>query len=169
MIHGMGSGERVRWARGSEGIELLEAAFDKFTYDRHTHDTYAIGVTLHGVQRFSCRNATHDSRPGDVMIINPGEVHDGRSGFGGRLHVSDVLCSSRYPRRCSRRRGTSAVRCRCPVSRLFGPRSVLSVGSRVEDDGDGPRFAGGGRIAAPEPWDAWRSGCSTSAPRISNG
>src|SRR5262245_23406770 len=83
MIRGMGSGERVRWAHGSEGIELLEAAFDTFTYDRHTHDTYAIGVTLHGVQRFSCRSATHDSTPGDVMVINPGEVHDGRSGTAG--------------------------------------------------------------------------------------
>ncbi|HJZ77332.1 MAG TPA: AraC family transcriptional regulator [Vicinamibacterales bacterium] len=79
----MGSAERVRWARGSEGIELLEAAFDTFTYDRHTHDTYAIGVTLHGVQRFSCRNATHDSTPGHVMVINPGEAHDGRSGTAG--------------------------------------------------------------------------------------
>ena len=79
----MASKERADWARGGAGIELLEAAFEKFMYDRHTHDTYAIGVTLRGVQRFSCRNATHDSTPGQVMVINPGEVHDGRSGTAG--------------------------------------------------------------------------------------
>jgi AraC-like DNA-binding protein len=66
-----------------DGIELLEAEFEQHVYDRHTHDTYAIGVTLRGVQRFWCRQATHDSVPGQVIGINPGEVHDGRSGASG--------------------------------------------------------------------------------------
>jgi AraC-like DNA-binding protein len=76
-------GERVSWARGRDGIELLEATFDRFVYDRHTHDSYAIGVTLRGVQRFRCRHATHDSTPGHVIVIHPGEVHDGESGATG--------------------------------------------------------------------------------------
>jgi hypothetical protein len=74
---------RTEWLTcrtGPDGIELLEAAFDRHIYDRHIHETYAIGVTLRGVQRFWCRGATHDSTPGDVILINPGEVHDGRSG-----------------------------------------------------------------------------------------
>ena len=74
------------WARcrqGRDGIELLEASFDWHVYDRHMHDTFAIGVTLRGVQRFWCRGSTHDSRPGNVIVIDPGEVHDGRSGSHG--------------------------------------------------------------------------------------
>ena len=69
--------------RGPDGIELLQASFDRHVYDRHMHDTYAIGVTLRGVQRFWCRGATHDSTPGHILVIRPGEVHDGRSGSAG--------------------------------------------------------------------------------------
>ena len=75
--------EWIYCPRGCDGVELLEAAFDRHVYDRHIHGTYAIGVTLRGVQRFWCRGATHDSTPGHVIIINPGDAHDGRSGAPG--------------------------------------------------------------------------------------
>jgi AraC-like DNA-binding protein len=68
-------------------VELLEAAFDTHVYDRHMHDALAVGVTLRGVQRFWCRGSTYDSRPGDVIVLDPGDVHDGRSGsHGGYAH-----------------------------------------------------------------------------------
>ena len=75
--------ERVQCAAGRSGVELLEAHFERHVYDRHMHDAYAIGITLRGVQRFWCRGATHDSTPGHVIVINPGDVHDGRSGSAG--------------------------------------------------------------------------------------
>ena len=65
------SREWARAAHGGPGVELLEAAFDHHVYDRHSHDTLAVGVTLRGVQRFSCRGSTHDSRPGDVIVLDP--------------------------------------------------------------------------------------------------
>ena len=68
---------------GRNGVELLQARFERHVYDRHMHDTYAIGVTLRGVQRFWCRGSYHDSTPGQVIVIRPGEVHDGRSGAAG--------------------------------------------------------------------------------------
>ncbi len=74
------------WARyhvTANCVELLEAAFHHFRYERHFHDSYAIGVTLSGVQRFWCRGTTHDSVPGNVLVIPPGEVHDGQSGTTG--------------------------------------------------------------------------------------
>ena len=74
------------WAEcppGRDGVELLQASFEHHVYDRHMHDAYAIGVTLRGVQRFWCAGAHHDSRPGNVIVIRPGEVHDGRSGSHG--------------------------------------------------------------------------------------
>lgn len=75
--------EQATIAVAKDGVELLEAAFDRHVYERHMHATYAIGATLHGVQRFWCRGATHDSVAGRVMIIGPGEVHDGESGARG--------------------------------------------------------------------------------------
>jgi AraC-like DNA-binding protein len=82
-----GGERRMRdWARYrtvSRDVGLLEAAFEHHVYDRHLHESYAIGVTLRGVQRFWCRGTTHDCVRGDVIVIPPGEVHDGRSGSDG--------------------------------------------------------------------------------------
>ena len=75
--------EWVRYRPGPEGVELLEASFDQHVYERHIHETYAIGVTRRGVQRFWCRGATHDSVADDVIVIPPGEAHDGESGREG--------------------------------------------------------------------------------------
>jgi AraC-like DNA-binding protein len=75
--------EHVRYKILDDGLELLEAAFDRHMYDRHMHVSYAIGFTLCGVQRFWCRGATRNSTPGDVILIGPGEMHDGRSGAPG--------------------------------------------------------------------------------------
>jgi AraC-like DNA-binding protein len=80
-------GQSVRtqreWSRYrivTSGIELLEAAFVKHVYERHFHDTYAVGVTLRGVQRFRCGGRRYDSMPSDVIVIAPGDSHDGESG-----------------------------------------------------------------------------------------
>ena len=72
-----------RAATNVYGVELLEAQFERHVYERHMHDTYAIGVTLRGVQRFWCCGATRNSMPGDVIMIPPGTVHDGQSGSAG--------------------------------------------------------------------------------------
>src|SRR5262249_49739035 len=75
--------EWVQYRPGKEGVELLEASFEHHVYERHIHETYAIGVTLRGVQRFWCRGATHDSLRGDGIGMPPGEAHDGESGSNG--------------------------------------------------------------------------------------
>jgi AraC-like DNA-binding protein len=71
------------------GIELLSAWFAGEAYRRHRHDTYAIGVTDRGVQVFDYRGAVHTSTPGQVVVLYPDEVHDGRAGttagFGYRI------------------------------------------------------------------------------------
>ena len=72
--------EVARWRTCEHGVELLDASFRSHVYERHMHDTYAIGVTLRGIQSFWCRGAIRDSSPGDIVAINPGEAHDGKSG-----------------------------------------------------------------------------------------
>ena len=62
------------------GLERIEAFFLGHAYDPHRHDTYAIGYTLGGVQTFDYRGARADSLPGNVLVIHPDEVHDGRAG-----------------------------------------------------------------------------------------
>jgi AraC-like DNA-binding protein len=76
------------------GIETLRAHFYKgHAYDPHWHDSYLVGVTEQGVQRFNCRRTRHDSTPGKIFLIEPGEIHDGEApdtaGFTYRMLYLD--------------------------------------------------------------------------------
>jgi AraC-like DNA-binding protein len=71
------------------GVELLSAWFAGKAYQKHRHDTYAVCVTDSGVQVFDYRGSVHASTPGQVVVLYPDEVHDGRAGtsegFGYRI------------------------------------------------------------------------------------
>ena len=69
-------------ARPAGGVELFSAWFAGEAYQKHRHDLYAIGVTDSGVQVFDYRGAVHASTPGQVVVLYPDEVHDGRAGTG---------------------------------------------------------------------------------------
>lgn len=75
------------------GIERLEAHFAGRAYAPHRHDTYAIGLTLSGVQSFRYRGAMRHCRPGQCLVIHPDELHDGmagtEAGFGYRIAYVD--------------------------------------------------------------------------------
>ncbi|MCG8693680.1 MAG: AraC family transcriptional regulator [Minwuiales bacterium] len=80
------------WFRSVEparGVELFEAWFAGHAYDKHRHDTYAVGVTETGVQAFDYRGASVRATAGNVVAIYPDEVHDGHAGteqgFGYRM------------------------------------------------------------------------------------
>ena len=78
------------------GIELFSAWFAGEAYQKHRHDTYAIGLTDSGVQVFDYRGSAHASTPGQVLVLHPDEIHDGRAGtedgFGYRiLYVEPAL------------------------------------------------------------------------------
>jgi len=51
-----------------------------FSYSKHAHEEYSLGVTLQGRQDFFCQNAFHKSSSGNVLLFNPEDVHDGHSG-----------------------------------------------------------------------------------------
>ena len=61
-------------------VDRVEARFAGAAYAPHRHDTYAIGITLEGVQRFDYRGATRNSLPGGIVVLHPDELHDGRAG-----------------------------------------------------------------------------------------
>jgi len=61
-------------------IDRIEASFEGAAFAPHRHDTYAIGVTVSGVQSFDYRGQARHSLPGQVVVLHPDEVHDGRAG-----------------------------------------------------------------------------------------
>ncbi len=80
----------------SGGVTLFNAHFTQHRFERHSHETYSIGVTRSGVQTFACRGARHASLAGDVILFNPDEPHDGsrgtEAGFGySMLYVDAAL------------------------------------------------------------------------------
>ena len=46
-------------------------------FPRHAHDTYGIGRIRRGAQRSWSAAGWVEAGPGDVVMVNPGEVHDG--------------------------------------------------------------------------------------------
>lgn len=70
----------IAHAPDGPGLERIEAFFTGHAYDPHRHDTYALGVTMSGVQCFDYRGSRADSRQGNVIVLHPDEVHDGRAG-----------------------------------------------------------------------------------------
>jgi AraC-like DNA-binding protein len=71
---------RIRIGRGGEGIERAEARFLGRAFAPHRHDTYAIGMTIAGVQRFRYRGAERHCLAGQCHILHPDELHDGAAG-----------------------------------------------------------------------------------------
>jgi AraC-like DNA-binding protein len=67
-------------APASPGIERIEARFFGPMFEPHRHDTYAIGVTMEGVQTFGYRREQRFSLPGNILVLHPDELHDGAAG-----------------------------------------------------------------------------------------
>lgn len=75
----------LQTSQDSRGIERIEAMFYGNRFAPHRHDTYALGLTLSGVQAFAYRGAARFSMPGNVIVLHPDEVHDGSAGTEAAL------------------------------------------------------------------------------------
>lgn len=73
----------------------MEAFFSGHGFDPHRHDTYAMGFTLDGVQCFRYRGAARLSTAGQVFVLHPDEVHDGRAGTPRGFHYSILYIEPR--------------------------------------------------------------------------
>ncbi|GAA3762879.1 AraC family transcriptional regulator [Salinactinospora qingdaonensis] len=90
---GTSAGRRFRFGGGAPGIERLEASLRGDAFSTHRHDTYAVGVTLRGVQTFRYRGQQRHCLPGEWHVLHPDEPHDGapgtEDGFGYRIFYLD--------------------------------------------------------------------------------
>jgi AraC-like DNA-binding protein len=48
------------------------------SFGRHSHDTFGIGLVWRGAQRSASGRGPVEARAGDIITVNPGEVHDGK-------------------------------------------------------------------------------------------
>lgn len=61
-------------------VELLHATFVNFSYDKHFHEEYALGVVETGLHAFWYRGGYHVGSPGSIVTYQPGEIHNGHAG-----------------------------------------------------------------------------------------
>jgi AraC-like DNA-binding protein len=68
---------RFKIARcGIIGVDAVSAD-TSHAFGRHTHDQFGIGVILRGAQKSMSGRGIVEAEAGDVITVNPGEVHDG--------------------------------------------------------------------------------------------
>ena len=68
------------WKPGQlDGITVLKARFRRFSYKKHSHREFAIGVIEQGVQTFRHSGKQYTAPAGTMITVNPDEVHDGMS------------------------------------------------------------------------------------------
>ena len=58
-------------------IKALSAVMSDFSYKKHSHDEYAIGVTKRGIQHYYLDGSLQLSHQNGIMFFNPEQVHDG--------------------------------------------------------------------------------------------
>src|SRR6266571_1948398 len=146
-----------------EGVELFRASLTGEVYQKHRHDTYAVGVTDRGVQVFDYRGSARVSTRGQVVVLYPDEAHDGRAGtadgFGYRIiyiepaYLCEALRAARgrpYPLPFVSEPVSANTRLSRAVEEAFrAPLESLSVASLIIELAEGLIAAeqGGGRPA----------------------
>ncbi|MFD1627735.1 helix-turn-helix transcriptional regulator [Azospirillum griseum] len=79
--------------RRFDGMECLNARFHHHSYAPHTHETYVIGVITAGAELYRCHGVERVASAGQVVVVNPETLHDGRpadSGYAYRMFYPSV-------------------------------------------------------------------------------
>jgi AraC-like DNA-binding protein len=76
--HLAGSDDAALWTvSGLGGLELLKARYGRLVFAPHGHEEYFVAVTESGRADLRYRGDRHAIGPGDVIVLNPEEIHGG--------------------------------------------------------------------------------------------
>src|SRR5215472_16196569 len=135
--HSCGPDEWVDAIGPVDGVELFRARLRGRPFSRHRHDVYAIGVTEEGVQAFEYRGTVERSLPGQVFVLHPDELHDGRAEGPGLFGYRQVY--------------VNPVRIASALPALTGRPAPLPFAPPVTDDAALARVVRAAFARAPEP------------------
>jgi AraC-like DNA-binding protein len=72
--------DKVRYSTTPhQAISLIEADYHEFAFERHYHLDFHLGLITQGQQRFLHQGTHHNVGHGELVIMPPDELHDGRS------------------------------------------------------------------------------------------
>lgn len=72
----MGSRQFIMPKTAMPGISAVAADSDR-AFPRHMHDQFGIGLVERGAQKSLSGRGVVEAEAGDVITVNPGEIHDG--------------------------------------------------------------------------------------------
>ena len=72
----MARGYFRRLSSAMPGVDAVEAD-STHAFSKHTHETFGIGLVLRGAQKSRSGRGMVEAGPGDIITVNPSEVHDG--------------------------------------------------------------------------------------------
>ncbi|MBI2255441.1 MAG: AraC family transcriptional regulator [Proteobacteria bacterium] len=125
------AGGWLRFAPPAPGLDRLDAFFTGHAYDDHRHDTYALGLTLSGVQCFDYRGARRDSVEGQVIVLYPDESHNGRAGVPEGFRYRMIYVAPHRISAALEGRARHLPFLRNVVSR--DPRLMMAIGLALRD------------------------------------
>ncbi len=114
-------GEQARFftVASFDGLECLEATFCTHRYALHMHETYVVGGIFAGCETWLARGVQRYGGPGDLVLVNPEDVHDGAPhGDGYRYRMT-------YPSVALLRRLASEITGRPVTGTPFFPEPVV--------------------------------------------
>lgn len=74
----------------AQGIELSRAQFEHFSFERHVHLDYHIGIVSQGAQSYHHKGSHYRLGPGMLSTLNPDEAHDGNRD-GSQAYIAKVM------------------------------------------------------------------------------
>lgn len=118
------------------GVVAVKARSGK-TFARHTHEEYGIGILLDGAQRSWSGRGTVEAGVGDLITVNPGEVHDGAPIGDSRTwamlylapeKVSEVACDIREGKSAEMEFASPVIRDPLSVDRFIATHAAFRCG-----------------------------------------
>ena len=76
---------------GLAGVDLFWAALSRHQFCRHGHEGYAVGAVEQGAHAIAARGRLWVARRGDVITVNPEDIHDGGPPAAGDTYTYRVI------------------------------------------------------------------------------
>lgn len=89
------------------GLTLLRADFVTYSFKRHSHDYFVIGMIEDGLQKFSYQRDLFVTPTTGLIVINPGEAHTGESAVDSGFRYRAL-----YPEPETMQQIASEIKCR---------------------------------------------------------
>ncbi len=74
---------KYHYADVLNGLEVVDAQYERQTFSKHVHEGYTIGLIEQGAQRFYRSGANHVAAQNSIILVNADDVHTGETATAG--------------------------------------------------------------------------------------